>query len=703
MGGSLQRRLLICILLVNVILISTSAFMLVDVIEKKEKAKEIATINECSMFLFSTLEALAFERGRTNVVLTSKTPLSEANRIFIAERRRQVDTSLSDGINRLASLNPEEAENLKKQHNQLKQLRSNADVQASLNLADRDISFRTIWFNESTLIIFHIKQVIEELEKPTSELGFFDFYHHFQLDCVQFRLFSGSSASTLTSVVNQGKKLSPSEYENFIEYRSKADYIWSGIEKSVFVINRAELTEKKDRVYNDYYKTYRPFQNEVLQKAMNGSATSSDAARLADLSVKAFDSIFELIREVNREAARSVDALESRAEEQLERAMLQFFLAVGFALFTLVYFRVRLFAPLERIIGSLKSIVDGRPVIPLEEELKRKDEIGLLTQGVKMLYTSLKETQKLKAQNEKLATQDCLTGLYNRQMLEQEVVKLIAHAERYEESLAMILFDLDHFKKVNDTWGHPIGDEVLIQTAQTVKKVIRSADHFFRIGGEEFLVLMPHTNIIEAESAAEKIRVAMETARHPIAGHVTASLGVSGKKAEEDFLSWYKRTDEMLYRAKKLGRNRVVCYIPKLAPVASMNVEWRDEWNSGEATIDSQHKALVNLASEYFYYALQPETDRKMIISLMVNLVGEIVKHFESEEQILEEIGYPDVKEHERIHKTLLAKAAKLQDDYVAEKISSFAFCSFFIDDIITHHMIHDDQEFFYYTQKRAE
>ena len=73
-------------------------------------------------------------------------------------------------------------------------------------------------------------------------------------------------------------------------------------------------------------------------------------------------------------------------------------------------------------------------------------------------------------------------------MLEQEVVKLIAHAERYEESLAMILFDLDHFKKVNDTWGHPIGDEVLIQTAQTVKKVIRSADHFFRIGGEEFLV-----------------------------------------------------------------------------------------------------------------------------------------------------------------------------------------------------------------------
>ena len=88
---------------------------------------------------------------------------------------------------------------------------------------------------------------------------------------------------------------------------------------------------------------------------------------------------------------------------------------------------------------------------------------------------------------------------------------------------------------------------------------------------------------------------------------------------------------------------------------------------------------------------------------MMRVLVEEIVKHFESEEQILEEIGYPDVKEHERIHKTLLAKAAKLQEDYVAEKISSFAFCSFFIDDIITNHMIHDDQEFFYYTQKRAE
>lgn len=703
MGGSLQKRLLICILLVNVILIATSSILLMDVLSKKEKAKEIANINECSMFLFSSIEALAFERGRTNVVLTSKTPIGESNRVFINERRKQVDDSLNAGITRIALLNSAEAENLTKQHNRLKQLRAYADTQAQLNLAERDGLFRSIWIEESTFIVFQIKRAIEEMEKPTTDLGFFDFYHHFQLDCVDFRLFSGYSASVLTAVVNRGERLSSSEYENFIESRSKADYIWSGIEKNVSDINRSELTEKKERVYNEYYKNYRIFQNEILLKAMNGSATSTDAEHLSDLSVRAFDSIFELIREVNLEAEKSVNAMERRAIEQLQVAFLQFFLALGFALFTLVYFRVRLFAPLDRIIGALENIVDGRPVVPLEDELKRKDEIGLLTHGVKMLYKSLQKTQQLKSQNEKLATQDCLTGLYNRQMLEREVEKMINHAERYEEALSMVLFDLDHFKKVNDTWGHPIGDEVLIQTAQTVNKVIRSADQFFRIGGEEFLVLMPHTNAIEAERAAEKIRVALETARHPVAGQVTASLGVSEREKKEDFSSWYKKTDEMLYRAKRLGRNLVVCYISKTAPIASMHSEWREEWNSGDVVIDDQHKALVKIASEYLYYALQPEPDRKTILALMRILVEEIVKHFDSEEQILNRLQYPEVKEHKRVHEVLLLKASRLQEEYLAEQISSFAFCSFFIDDVVISHMIHDDQKFFSYTRNQTK
>ncbi len=703
MGGSLQNRLLICILLVNVILISTSTILLMDVIAKKEKVKEIANINECSMFLFSTIEALAFERGRTNVVLTAETPIGDSNRAFINDRRKQVDDYLNAGITRLVSINPEEAENLKGQYNRLKELRLYTDTQAQLSRAERDALFPSIWFQKSTFIIFQIKKAIEEMERPTSDHGFFDFYHHFQLDCVEFRLYSGYSASILTSVINQGNRLSSSEYEIFIENRSTADYIWRSIEKNVSDINRSELTEKKDKVYNEYYKTYRTFQNEVLLKAMNGSATRADAERLANLSVEAFDSIFELIREVNCETDRSVNELESKAVQQLKIALWQFFLVLGFALFMLVYFRVRLFAPLERIIRALKSIVDGQPVVPLEEELKRKDEIGLLTQGVKMLHTSLQETQQLKNLSEKLATQDCLTGLYNRQMLEQEVEKLIVRAERYEEAVSMILIDLDHFKKVNDTWGHPIGDEVLIQTAQTVKKVIRSADQFFRFGGEEFLILMPHTNVIDAERAAEKIRVAMETARHPVAGQVTASLGVSERNKKEEFSSWYKRTDETLYQAKKMGRNRVVCYISKATPIASMHLEWRDEWNSGDAMIDDQHKALVQIASEYFYYALQPEPDRKTILSLMRVLVEEIVKHFESEEKILKELQYPGVKEHERIHEALLAKALRLQEEYLTEQISSFAFSSVIIDDIILNHMIHDDQKFFSYTKSRTD
>ena len=111
----------------------------------------------------------------------------------------------------------------------------------------------------------------------------------------------------------------------------------------------------------------------------------------------------------------------------------------------------------------------------------------------------------------------------------------------------------------------------------------------------------------------------------------------------------------------------------------------------------------MKIASEYLYYALQPEPDRKTILALMRILVEEIVKHFDSEEQILNRLQYPEVKEHKRVREVLLLKASRLQEEYIAEQISSFAFCSFFIDDVVISHMIHDDQKFFSYTRNQTK
>lgn len=121
-------------------------------------------------------------------------------------------------------------------------------------------------------------------------------------------------------------------------------------------------------------------------------------------------------------------------------------------------------------------------------------------------------------------------------------------------------FDLDLFKRINDTWGHTVGDEVLVLTCEAVRNNIRKADIAIRLGGEEFLILMPHTDKAGARQAAEKVRQAIQAKGHPLAGEYTASFGVAERVEGEPFVSLYKRMDDALYKAKANGRNRVVVY-----------------------------------------------------------------------------------------------------------------------------------------------
>ncbi len=156
-----------------------------------------------------------------------------------------------------------------------------------------------------------------------------------------------------------------------------------------------------------------------------------------------------------------------------------------------------------------------------------------------------------------LSYHDQLTGLFNRTYFEKKAAEEITRSSRYGQPLSMLLLDLDHFKKVNDQWGHPVGDEVLKATAQIINGILRGIDVLVRFGGEEFIVLMPETDRSGATRAAEKIRNTLEAYRHPVVGTVTGSLGVAERKQDESRDNWYKRLDDALYRAKENGRNRV--------------------------------------------------------------------------------------------------------------------------------------------------
>ena len=162
--------------------------------------------------------------------------------------------------------------------------------------------------------------------------------------------------------------------------------------------------------------------------------------------------------------------------------------------------------------------------------------------------------QKLEA----MATHDGLTGIWNRNRLSEEIRDLISQADRYGEDISLIICDIDHFKLINDRYGHLAGDHVLVEFCKRIKVNLRNSDAFGRWGGEEFLVVLPHGDIAAGKALAEKLRSCIASQPFSEVGMVTASFGVAQHQRREDQLAWIHRADQHLYIAKNGGRNRVV-------------------------------------------------------------------------------------------------------------------------------------------------
>ena len=172
--------------------------------------------------------------------------------------------------------------------------------------------------------------------------------------------------------------------------------------------------------------------------------------------------------------------------------------------------------------------------------------------------------QQARADREKLeilATFDSLTGLYNRQAILSKLRELVNLANRYKEDFSLILLDVDHFRKVNDNYGHLTGDEVLEKTAVLIRGSIRNTDIPARYGGEQFIIVLPRTDLSTSWIAAERLRSIIErTEMKDSAGNVfavTVSQGLVSWERTDDAASLLSRADEALRKAKQKGRNRV--------------------------------------------------------------------------------------------------------------------------------------------------
>ena len=167
------------------------------------------------------------------------------------------------------------------------------------------------------------------------------------------------------------------------------------------------------------------------------------------------------------------------------------------------------------------------------------------------------ELEKMKNDLEKLATTDVLTQIHNRYSIMNILNNEMHRSKRYNTPLSLIIFDIDFFKKVNDTYGHDVGDKTLFSLSQLVQKNLREIDQVGRYGGEEFLIVLPNTTLNEAKVFTNRLRKDVEIYPFEIVGSITISLGLVEFQHNETLNELFKRADNLLYKSKGNGRNKV--------------------------------------------------------------------------------------------------------------------------------------------------
>ncbi len=298
------------------------------------------------------------------------------------------------------------------------------------------------------------------------------------------------------------------------------------------------------------------------------------------------------------------------------------------------------------------------------------------------------------------ASTDALTGLPNRKWFQRRLDEEISRSDRYGGHPALVLFDLDHFKRVNDLYGHDAGDRVLVSVAAAAQACIRRSDHVVRWGGEEFVVLIPDGSEASAWIVAEKIRLHLASLAHPGIGAVTASFGTALRLSGESAAEWFRRADQALYRAKREGRNRVVrADDPEQRALPSQTVlqlVWQQNLACGNPVIDRQHQTLFLLANE-LADAISIGAGAETITRCYDGLLAHFRQHAQDEEAILLSTAWDrqHIDRHQDLHHHLLDAMAEWRDRVTDPASDHAGLLLELVNAVVFQHLMQEDLQYF--------
>jgi diguanylate cyclase len=216
------------------------------------------------------------------------------------------------------------------------------------------------------------------------------------------------------------------------------------------------------------------------------------------------------------------------------------------------------------VTGSADFMYQNCTILPLTDASGTVNHICLIVYDVTEVATNRLQLQQANAQLHQISRTDGLTGLLNRKTWEQSLRLEFRRFQRYHHVCSLIMLDIDHFKDINDTYGHTAGDEVIRRTAAMLKEGLRDSDVAGRYGGEEFVVILMDTDAAGAKVVAERLRTRIEASSVPYEQHIinyTISLGIAELTPQiNDPTMWIDTADRGLYNAKRAGRNQAIIY-----------------------------------------------------------------------------------------------------------------------------------------------
>jgi diguanylate cyclase (GGDEF)-like protein/hemerythrin-like metal-binding protein len=329
----------------------------------------------------------------------------------------------------------------------------------------------------------------------------------------------------------------------------------------------------------------------------------------------------------------------------------------------------------------------------------------------------ISERVAMQRQVRALASYDTLTALPNRRLALERLTQQLVRARRNQSRLALLFIDLDRFKPVNDELGHDVGDWLLQAVAQRIQACLRESDTAARMGGDEFVVLVPDLHSVEAATTVgEKIRNALEqdfVTPKGLVLQISSSIGVAIYPDHGDSEATLLRLgDEAMYTAKRGGRNAVQLWAPSTTAVEDasnqpnprlhVHLRWKPAFACGHTVIDQEHEALFDLANTLLDAAEHRESNPAAFDVAFDALLTHASEHFAREETILQAHEVPGLAEHVQLHRTLMDRAhvihaAARSSEQVSAQMPNKAavegLLRFLVSDLVAGHILGADRE----------